>query len=173
MPSFQRAVPPQARRELDKQESAEIYLVFLKIRHPALTEDIRVVSDPKNFILEDEEYQGFEFEIKILSDGEKPPSAQLSIQNVDRRIGEAILNSNDSIRLEIQIVTGSEFDLTVTPRTSLTAVPARVYRARQLYLTDIEGGLIFLTGTIRSWDYTQETWPGIRATQARLPGLYW
>lgn len=170
---FQRVVPDSVRREIDKQESAEFYPIFLRFQHPSLTEDIRVVSDTEDFMLDGKLYQGFTFDIKLLTDGEGMPSARLSVQNVDRRIGEAVLNSVDSIRLEIQIIAGSEFDLSTFPRTELNNPSPRIYRARQLFLTDVEGNPMLLTGTIRSWDYTQETWPALRATQARFPGLYW
>lgn len=170
----QRYIAPTSRRELDRQESAEFYLVFLTITHRSLTTPIRVVCDPENFVLDGQEFQGFDFEIKLLTDSESAPKAQLSVQNVDRKIGDAIHSISDPARLEFQIIPGSEFDLSVFPRVELSPNSSeRLYRAKQLYLTEVEGDALNLTGTIRSWDYTQETWPGIRATQQRFPGLFW
>lgn len=171
-----RTIPDVVRREVDRQESAETYPVFLRISHRDLAEDIRVVSDPENYVLNGLEYTGFEFDIKLLSDGEGMPKAQLSVQNVDRKIGQTVLKVVDPVRLEIQIVAGSQFDVSVFPRVPFAVLDEdvpRMYRAKQLYLTEVEGDEMTLTGTIRSWDYTQETWPAIRATESRFPGLYW
>lgn len=172
--TIKRNIPDTARREIEKQESAEIFLIFLKIKHQALSETIRVVSDPENFVLAGEEYQGFEFDISLLTDGEGMPEARLTVQNVDRKIGEAVLNSNDPCKLEIYVIEGSQFDLSVFPRTEIdTGGTEYTYRAKNLMLTQVEGNELSLTGVIRSWDYTQEVWPGLRATQSRFPGLYW
>lgn len=168
-----RDIPAGVRREIDRQDSPEIHLVFLTLRHKMLPEPIRVVSDPADFMLDGNLYQGFEFEISLLSDAEEAPRAQLKVQNVDRRIGDAVFNATEPARLDIEVITGSQFDLSVTPRVPLGPSVARSYVAKQLYLTDVEGDVLQLSGTIRSWDYTQETWPALRATQNRFPGLYW
>lgn len=170
---MRRLIPSQVRREIDRQESGEFYLVFLDLKHSKLAEKIRVVSDPENFILDGNEYIGFEFNINLLTDTEQMPTARLSVQNVDRRIGEAVLNSTDPVRIEIQVIAGSQFDLSVFPRVALDDPVERIYRAKSLYLVDVKGDALSLSGTIKSWDYTQETWPALRATQERFPGLYW
>lgn len=168
----QRLIPQGVRRELERQETAEFLLVFLTLYHVALAEPIRVVCDPENFILDGNEYQGFNFEISLLTDSESMPTARLTIQNVDRKIGDAVLKSVEPVRLDIEVIAGSEFDLTVVPRTELDATP-RIYTAKYLRLTEVEGNALALTGTIRSWDYMQETWPALRATENRFPGLFW
>jgi hypothetical protein len=170
--TIERPIPAGTRRELDRQESPEFYLVFLTLRHKALADPIRIVSDPCDFVLGGHLFTGFHFEIEMLSDTEEMPVARLSVQNVDRLIGAAVLASVDPVRLDIEVIAGSEFDLTVTPRTEIGEA-ARLLSARHLYLTAVEGDALRLSGTIRSWDYTQETWPALRATQNRFPGLYW
>jgi hypothetical protein len=171
--SIERILPDGVGREVDRQESAEIYLVFLTVRHVNLPEPIRVVSDPHDFMLDGVRHQGFEFDVNLLSDTEDAPRAQLTIQNVDRRIAEAVLSMDSPARLDLDVIAGSQFNLTVSPRLPLTTPVPRVWRARHLYLTEVEGDPLQLTGTIRSWDYSQETWPALRATQNRFPGLYW
>ena len=171
-----RVVTDVTRRELDRQESAEFYLVFLTINQRDLKDAITVVSDPEDFTLNSVLFKGFQFDIKLLNDGESMPQAQLTVQNVDKSIGNAILNISDPPRLEIQVIAGSMFDLGTYPRVPIYAADtdvARVYRAKQLYLTEVEGDEMTVSGTIRSWDYTQETWPGMRATANRFPGLYY
>jgi hypothetical protein len=170
---MQRNIPANILSQILKQETDELFLLFVRLRHSALTEDIRVVTDSENYILDGFEYQGFQFSIKILSDSEGVPSAQIEVQNVDRRQGEAVLRAVDPVRAELQIIAGSEFDMTEFPRIALNDPVNRIYRARGLYLTNVECTLSRMTGTLRSWDYTQETWPAVRAVQEKFPGLFW
>ncbi len=177
-----RNIPIQFRREIEKQETGEFPLFFLRLTHPKIFPDIRIVSDPENFILPEmnksglivnQEYVGFEFGFDFLTDDEGPPKATLSVQNVDRIIGESVRQSVDPIHVYVDIIAASQFDLSVFPRVPLATPVERVARVQHAELIDVEGDSMFLTGTIRVKDYTQETYPGMRATEARTPGLYW
>lgn len=141
--TIERVVSSDVRRELDKQESAELYLIFLTLTHPSLPEPIRVVSDPENFVLDGALYQGFDFEISILSDGEQMPRAQLSVQNVDRIIGQAIFAANDPVRVDIQIIAGSEFDLSVFPRVAKNTQVVDLFNGLNGAFFDIQPGNAF------------------------------
>jgi hypothetical protein len=168
---FRRVIQTRDQREINRQESGEIDLVFLTISHPELDEPIRVVCDPKNFIYGGVEYTGFMFEIELLSDSESVPRARLTVQNVDKTIGETIRTLTNPPRLRFEIVPASYFNLKVSPRVELEP-PVAIYVADELYLTNVDVDAMFVTGTIESWNYSQETWPGIRATQNRCPGLF-
>lgn len=169
-----RTLPPEVLRELNRQESAELLLLFMTITHPEVIGEIRVVSDPRAFILDGNTYIGFRFDIRILTDNEAAPFAQLTIQNVDKRIPEGILAANSPARINIEVLSASEFDLNEEPCGELNGVGTaqRVYKAPQLFLTEVEADAIQITGRIVSWDYTQELWPGMMATKDRFPGLF-
>lgn len=169
-----RSVPPEVLRELNRQDSPEFYLVFLTIAHPQFSDAIRVVSDPRKFRLNNEEYVGFQFDIRLLTDNEAAPFAQLTIQNVDKRIPEGILTAVSPARIHIEVFAGSEFNLDEEPGTEKNGPGSAIhmYNAPQLYLTEIEADAIQITGRIVSWDYTQELWPGMMATKNRFPGLF-
>ena len=171
--TIERDISQVVNRELDKEDSEEILLVFLTIFHQNLYEPIRVVSDPENFILDGNEYQGFEFSISLLSDGDNPPRANLSMQNIDKKIPTSILASTEPIILNIEVIPISEFDEGEFPRIALNDPVKREYRAKYLRLTDVTGNGIQINGTMRSWDYTQESWPALRATEDRFPALFW
>lgn len=171
--TIQRNLPQSVVTEIEKQVSEEAYLVFLTFYHQDLHDPIRVVSDPESFVLEGAEYVGFEFDINLLSDGNSPPQAKLRIANVDERIGQAVLATSSPVNLTLEIIPLSEFDLNTYPRQSINPNPLRVYRASHLRLSDVTGDLIQITGTIKSWDYSQEPWPSLKATQNRFPGLFW
>lgn len=165
------SVTQSLRRELQKQETPEALLVFLTISHPTLEQSIRVVSDPDNFVYGGETFVGFLFDIEILSDRDRPPQGRLIVQNVDRRMSQAIRNLTGPLRLKIEIIPMSEFDLTVNPRTELSTANV-AYTADKLYIIDIEMDALQISGRLVSWDYTQEMWPGVRASQNRAPGLF-
>ncbi len=167
-----RILPPEVLRELNRQESAELLLVFMTITHPTLTDVIRVVSDPRDFMLDGNQHIGFRFDIRLLTDNEAAPFAQLTIQNVDKRIPIALLEVNQPARVHIQVIAGSECNLEEAPCTELGKNTPRVYNAPMLYLTEVEGDAMQITGRIVSWDYTQELWPGMMATKDRFPGLF-
>lgn len=171
--TIQRNVPQSVISEIEKQASEEALLVFLEIYHEDLMEPIRVVSDPENFVLDGVEYVGFDFRINILSDNDSAPQARLTIMNVDERIGQAVQRSTSPVNLNIQILPMSEFNIDVVPRTQLNTPAIRVYRAPHLRLSEVTGDLMQISGKITSWDYSQEPWPALKATESRFPGLFW
>lgn len=169
-----RVIPASVRRELERQESAETALVFLTITQRTLASPIRVVSDPRNFLLDGNEFIGFVFGITILSNDENAPFSQLEIQNVDKRISEALLLINEPPNVKIEVVSGTQFNLEDNPCTEIggSGTAERIYSAPQLSLVDVEVNSLMISGRLVSWDYTQELWPGMLATQNRLPGLF-
>jgi len=171
LPPFKRDISASLRRELEKQESPETILAFLTITHPNLNDPIRVVCDPEDFILNGETYIGFLFEWGILSDSQPTPEARLTVQNVDRVIGDTIRTLVGPPRVKIELIAASEFDLTVSPRTH-TGTPSVEYLADKLYLVDVEADALQVSGRLVTLNYTQQMWPAPVATQARCPGLY-
>ena len=169
-----RTMPEQVLRELNRQESSELVLLFLTITNPELADPIRVVSDPRDFILDDNQFIGFQFNISPLSDNEEAPFSQLTIQNVDKRVGEGILLLSTPPRLKIEIISGTQFNLDDNPCTEKegSGTAERIYSAPQLFLTEVDANVLEITGRIVSWDYTQEVWPGMMATQDRFPALF-
>lgn len=159
------------RREAEKETSAELLLIFLEVTHPALSEPIRVVNDPKDFIYRGFLYSKSSFELQLLTDNERPPVGRLAVPNVDQRMGNTLRTMTDPARLRMDVLSGSQFNLTVDPRTANSPAYAE-YIADYLYLIDVECDAMMFNARIASWDYTQELWPGVRATQDRLPGLF-
>lgn len=167
-----RDIPVGVVQDIEAQETDEVVLVFLRISHRQLPEDLRIVSDGADYVMDGATWRGFEFDIRLLSDTDAPPRTELTVQNVDVRIGEAILAIDGPARLDLDVVAASQFNLNVEPRVALGPSVERIYTARHLALVDVRGDVLQLTGTIRSWDYTQEAWPSMRATQDAFPGLY-
>lgn len=170
---IRRPIPPGVLREMGRANSADAYLVFLKISHPNLLGELCIVSDNANYTLLGQDYIGFEFGIALLSEADQLPSTQLSIQNVDRRLGDALISLIMPPRINIAVIALSQFDTSVEPRVSLNPGSEEyVYEAKHLYLNDTHFDELTVTGKIVSWDYSQEPYPGITATKDKFPGLY-
>lgn len=171
--TVQRVLPQSVVSEIEKQFSEEAYIAFLTIYADSLYTPIRVVSDPEYFILDGNEYIGFDFNISLLADNDSSPKARLTLMNVNEDISKAVLESTSQINIDIEILPLSEFNLKNFPRTQINTPALRVYRAKHLRLADVEGDLMQISGNIQSWDYSQETWPALKATESRFPGLFW
>lgn len=167
----QRTISAGSRREIERQESAEAFPIFVTITHESIDEPICIVSDPKDFTLNGNTYKGFVFDLDIPNDNERPPEARLTFQNVDRRIGDAVRNLNSPPVVKIEVYPLSDFDTTVNPRVPVTTAVAE-YTADKLFLVDIEVDQLSISGRLVSWNYTQESFPMQRATQVRTPGLF-
>jgi hypothetical protein len=159
------------RQAAEARYSSEVDLGFLTISHPQLSESVRVVSDTIDYSWAGFKWIGFQFDVRLLSDDDQPPKAQLVLQNVDRIIGETVQHLTAPPRLRLQLLSSVDFDLSVRPRVPL-GTPSIVYDANHLWLTNVKVDAIEMTADIVGWDYGQRAWPGIRATQARCPGLY-
>jgi len=166
-----RNVGVSLQRELQRQSSQEAVLAFVTISHEDITDPIRVVTDTKDFVYDGYTWTGFWFDIQILSDNERPPETRIRVANVDRKVGSALKAIVSPARFKIELLPLSDFDTTVEPRTLISSANV-AYTADHLYLIDIESDDLEVTGRIVSWNYVQELWPGVRATQARCPGLY-
>ncbi len=168
---IQRTIPADVRREIDRESSPEQLLAFLTIEHPTLQDDIRAVSDPVDHVLGGQTFTRSGFKITVLSDDDRPPFTQLSIPNVDRKIGKALRNADIPPKLTLELIAGSEFDQTVDPRTELTTA-ARTYSASELSLVNVDVDALTITGRLQIRDYSSEMWPGLMATEEFFPGLF-
>lgn len=166
-----RSIPASAASDLYGSETGEFHLVFLTFEHPDLGAPLRIVSDGKDFVLDGNTHSGFPFNISLMSDTNQPPQARLTIQNVDQRIIRLIRRIVDPPRLSFDVIWSDQFDLTTDPRAEI-GTAAKIYSARQCYLTDIEADVETVSGIIRSWDFTKELYPGDMAVKANFPGLF-
>lgn len=166
-----RTIPTTFRQAAEAQYNDEVNLCFLTISHPFLAEPVRVVWDTKDFIFGGERFIGFPFDIELLTDDDQPPRAKLSIQNIDPRIGDTIRSLPSAPRLKLELLSSADFDLNTDPRVEIEDATV-VYRADKMFLTNVSVDVLTVSGDIVGWDYLQRVWPGRRATQSLLPGLF-
>ena len=166
-----RSLPTTFRAALEDPHNDDPPLVFLTLSHADLTDPIRCVWDTVDYVLSSNTYIGFPFEISLPSDGDGEPQGRLTIQNVDRRIGEAVLALSGPPLVTIEIYAASDWDLTVVPRVPL-GTPALAYRAGNLYFRQISVDASTASGALTSWNFASQPWPGKVAMAGILPGLF-
>ena len=166
-----RNTTPEIVGDLNSSASPHSILGFLTITHPNLPDPIRIVSDPRNFVCGGDEYIGCPFEFKTLTENEKASTTELRVQNVDRRIGQAIEKTNTRAKVTLEVRSTRDFDLSVNPRAEI-GVSTVIYGFRQFDLIDITVTAIDVSGTVMLRDYSQEPYPGKRATASRCPALF-
>lgn len=168
-----RSIPAVVRRELEAPQTALFLLVLAEITHPDLLEPARVANDVVSYSLGGNLYVGIPFEIELLSDGDRPPRGRLGVSNVDQRIAEVVLALSSPPRVKLEIYDGSDFAAPDASRVrAAIGTPTPFYSARHLRLKNISGNVASISGELTSWDPGRETWPSIRATRDRLPGLF-
>ena len=166
-----RDLPASVIESIQDASSPDALLGFITITHPALVEPLRIVSDPLDFVCGGETFIGCPFEFQLLTDEDSAPTTTLRVQNVDRRIGEALRGMADRAMVRLEARSTADFDLSVVPRTEIGA-SAVLYGFRHFELIDVTVTALEVSGTVMLRDYTQEPYPGKRATQTRCPGLF-
>ncbi|OJU12759.1 MAG: hypothetical protein BGN85_08840 [Alphaproteobacteria bacterium 64-11] len=168
-----RTIPVVTRKSLEEASSGDPVLLFATISHRDLVEDITLVLDGADYVLDGITYSKSWFELDLISDDDQPPTAQFTFPNVDRVAFGMLSGVTYPARVSFKLIAASNFDLTVDPRTVLSAVTVEtIYSADLLFLTDITIDAMQVQGTLRGFDYRQEVWPSRRATQDLLPGVF-
>ena len=166
-----RVIDADVKASLEAPESVDALLAFLTVTHPALPDPIRVVSDVMDYVVGGLTYLGLPFEFGILTDTEGPPMTELRMQNVDQKIGRALLGLTDRAKVTLEIRSSADFDLSQDPRTEIPG-GSILYRFADFDLIDVTATVSEISGRVMLRDYSQEPWPGQRCTQSRMPGLF-
>jgi hypothetical protein len=106
-----RTLSTTAAQAIFAQNTSEIFLMLLTIAHSDLAMPLRFVNDWHDITRGGQTYLGCAFTIGLPSEREdQPPTVQLRIDNVDRRILEGIrsLTSPPTITLEVVLASSPE-----------------------------------------------------------------
>lgn len=167
-----RNLTPAIIGDLQDPGSPNALIAFLTLTHANLQDPIRVVSDPLDFQVDGLLYIGCPFDFVLMMDEDEPPTTQLRVQNVDRRIGEAVRPAVGRVKVALELRSLADFDLTAVPRVELGPTAPPIYGFRHFELTNVTTNALSVTGTVMLRDYTQSQWPGKSATLSRCPGLF-
>ncbi len=142
------------------EETSEVFLELLTIDHPDLAAPIRVVNDEIDLTSNGEVFTAFPFELTLPNDEEgRVPRARLRIDNVDRRIVQAIREVSSAPTVQIEVARASAPDVVEVPFPVLQMAKVR-YDAFV-----VESDLI-LPGL------ENEPYPAAKFTPKDYPGLF-
>jgi hypothetical protein len=133
---------------------------LLELTHPQFIEPVRAVSDLKDITVNGIPFIAFPFSFQFPGEGETIPRVEISIQNVDKRIGHGVRNVKGAIAATLSAV------LREDPDQLIVEVP-------RLYLVDVTVTNAFVSGTLTGRRNANSAWPGVRATPELTPGLHW
>lgn len=93
------------------QETGEVFLVLLAITHDSMEETLRFSSDKVDTVSNGETYLGFPFNFIFPPvSADRAPYAQIEIDNIDRRITEAISELSTPPTVEVFMIRASAPD---------------------------------------------------------------
>lgn len=166
-----RNISAATRSRIEEPESSEQLVILLIISHGSLSEPIRVANDIVDYAYDGETYIGFPFEIELVSDNDEVPVGRLTVQNIDQRISDALLELVTPPQVTVMIVAGRGFSAPINNvRQEIGTAPLE-YMASNLMLGNTTVDASSIQAEIRSYDLTAEPWPAIRTTTDKLPGL--
>lgn len=157
------------------EASGVVALVFVKIDHDSWDDPIRVVSDGAAYIWNegsggDKEWSPCGFILGLPSDSEEAPIGTITIQNVDKRIGEGIAAVTGPLDVDIWIIKSTEFNTAVEPRVP-TGTPALEANWPGYKLRNFSVNAARATAEIFVVDPGAEQY-GRRVRKGSVPGLY-
>ena len=155
------AVPQDRLRESAyAAETEEVWLVLLTLSHPDLPDDIRIVNNTEPIQSRGQDYVPLAFDIVLPSDTEeRPPLAEVRIDNVSRDLTESIRSISDAPTATIEVIVASNPDEAVVSYTGFR-------------LIGIGWDAADVTGQLVLDDISIEPYPAGRFTPASFPGLF-
>ncbi len=166
-----RTIPLVTLEKLQAASSDEALIAFATIEHEAIDQPIRLALDLADYLRDGALYRAAPFRLDLVNDDDRPPRARFAFPAVNRQALTRLAGVSDPARVTVEILAASAFDLSSEPRDQKPGATA-LYAARHLFLTDVTVDAASCAGTLRGWDYRQELWPNMLATQARCPGLW-
>lgn len=167
-----RAISVRMTDAFNRATSDASAIVFLTLSHADLAEPIRLVRDAVDYVRGGELWTGLLFEVSLLAETDRMPTATLSVPHVDAVIGATLRTLDGPISAAIEVVAGVDFDGATVPRQEIGTAEV-LYAARALRLYGVEVKVDIVTGELRRRGTPDsEPWPLLSGTQDLLPGLY-
>lgn len=142
------------------QATAEEFATLLTFTHADLPGPIRLCSGGRNIVSRGETFQFFPFDlIRPSASSDAPPQARLAIDNVDRRIVEAVRSLSGDVGVIIELVLVSQPSV-------LEEGP--IY----LVLRDVKYDELRIDGELQPEPVLTEPCPPDRYTPSRNPALF-
>lgn len=136
-------------------------LELIIIESDELDEPLRFVNNNPNESIHSNGnfYQAFPVDLIQPNRGEELPRAQISLPNVNRRIGKILDEVIQPLRFTLRLIWHDDPDTVVEEVTGLT-------------LRDVRWNAQAVQGELRARDMSQEPAPGLRVTRANCQALF-
>ena len=142
------------------EETDEVWLVLLTIDHRDLASSITVVNNTENVFSRGIQFIACPFDVKLPSStDERPPQAQLRIDNVSKEIGTALREVSDGVSVKLEVVSAAD------PETVEASFPGFTLRNAAINVGSV-------TGTLGLDDLRLEPFPAYSFTPGLFPGLF-
>lgn len=142
------------------QHADEPFIALLTIAHPSLAAPYRFARNRKSVVSNGNTFTAAFFEIELPGDGSDAPQANLTVSNVNRKIGRSLerLPADDKTVCQVDLV--------------LPSTPNTIERSwAQFILQNAVWDAMTVRGTIGRMQYFDEPWPSIRVTTRTFRGI--
>lgn len=163
------------RADFEAPHAQQVVLIFVKLYSRDWATPIYVVNDVVNYTWNGIVWTGFPFDIELLEDLDKPPRGKLTVQNVDRVLGESIQGLVYSPYIDFYVMSSGDWNtaIDVTSNSRLPiGTPTVEMQALMMKLWEITVTPVTVEATFGPDDVTQEFWPQTRCTKQNTPGLF-
>ena len=148
------------RQAINAQNTEEVFLVLLEIAYGSPAQYIRACSGGQNIVSNGDEYIYYPFDLNLPSDeAENIPQAQLTIDNIDQTLIEAIRNLSAAPTVRLMVVLASAPDTIEVDFADFS-------------FTNISYDALTITGTITVENFLSEPFPGDTFVPSNFVALF-
>lgn len=148
------------RQAINAQNTEEVFIILIEISYGTPATYIRICSGGQNIISNYEEYVYYPFDLSLPSDeAENVPQAQLTIDNVDQSLIEAIRNLARAPGVRLMVVLASDPDTIEVDFADFV-------------FTNISYDALTITGTISVENFMSEPFPGDTFVPSNFTALF-
>lgn len=158
-----------AKQAMYAAQTKEVFIILMTIDHPVFDKPIRLTSDPfevlpeagvRGVVSRGEEYVYLPLTINLPTEDDTGVSkANISIDNIDRRIVEAVRRANSALAVSIEIVLASDVD-----NVEISVPDFRLERVQYDVFT--------VSGEISMEYFELEPFPARKFTPSDFPALF-
>lgn len=174
-----RSIPQAIANELEATASGVPLLFFLTVRHPAVAEIHRLVSNEygdkiDDHVYGDELFQGVPFNFALPTDDDRPARTRLGMLNINRAVGRFVLSLPSACTVKCEVIAGSDFtehkDSDQDAHLPI-GTPTVIYSVEHLELRNVVGDAMWVEGDLSPPDLSGEPAIALRTTPDFVPGL--
>lgn len=169
-----RTLPKHIAFQFDRSVSDYEYVLTLLVEHPQLDGGLRFHIDTEKLLLNGFEWEAIQPQIQMPSSTSGEPSrGKFTFPNIDRRAIALLQDVVNPATVRMDFYDGDDFNLNSVPRVvkdGVTPVPFR--RIPPLYMVNAVTSDLAVSVEIAGPDLRVESYPRLRATKSRMPGLF-